>query len=128
MRQFNILLDDKPGELARVTAALSHTNIRSLSTERGKNSKTLLKLITHDSNSTKSALAKASFEFSEAEILVVGLIDRPGELHKLATRLGNEGINIMDIYLIDKATLALCVDKSQLEHARELLAENLISN
>jgi hypothetical protein len=126
MRQFNILLEDRPGELARVTAALTHTNIRSLSTERNKNSKTLLKLITHDTNSTKSALTKAGFEFTESEILVVSLIDRPGELHKLATRLGNEGINILDVYLIEKATLALYVDKSQIERAKELLAENLL--
>ncbi len=126
MRQFNILLEDRPGELARVTAALTHTNIRSLSTERNKNSKTLLKLITHDTNSTKSALAKAGFEFTESEILVVSLIDRPGELHKLATRLGHEGINILDIYLIEKATLALYVDKAQIEQVRTLLAENLV--
>ncbi len=127
MRQFNILLEDKPGELARVTAALTHTNIRSLSTERNKNGRTLLKLITHDTNSTKSALAKEGFDFTESEILVVSLIDRPGELHKLATRLGNEGINILDVYLVEKATLALCVDGSQLERARELLAENLVA-
>ena len=88
----------------------------------------MLKLITHDANSTKSALAKAGFDFTESEVLVVSLIDRPGELHKLATRLGNESINILDVYLVEKATLALCVDKAQLEKTRELLAENLIPN
>ena len=126
MHQFNILLEDRPGELARVTAALTHTNIRSLSTERNKTGKTLLKLITHDTNSTKSALSKVGFEFTESEILVVSLIDRPGELHKLATRLGNEGVNILDIYLIEKATLALSVDTPQLEQVKGLLAENLV--
>ena len=66
------------------------------------------------------------FEFTESEILVVSLIDRPGELHKLATRLGNEGINSLAIYIIEKATLALYVDKSQLEQVRTLLADNLV--
>ncbi len=126
MRQFNILLENKPGELARVTAALTHTNIRSISTEKHKSGRTIVKLITHDANSTKSALTKESFEFSESEILVVSLIDRPGELHKVAKRLGDEGVNIIDIYLVDRATLAVNVSPNQLDIAKELLAENLV--
>ena len=126
MRQFNILLDDKPGELARVTAALTHTNLKSISTEKHKSGRTIVKLLTADANSTKMALGREDFEFSEAEILLVGLIDRPGELHKLAKRLGDEGVNISDIYTIEKGTFALSVDKTQLGKAKELLAENLI--
>ena len=126
MRQFNILLDDKPGELARVTAALTHTNLKSISTEKHKSGRTIVKLLTADANSTKMALGREDFEFSEAEILLVGLIDRPGELHKLAKRLGDEGVNISDIYTMEKGTFALSVDKTQLDKAKELLAENLI--
>jgi|SRR3989338_6992400 len=126
MRQFNILLDDKPGELARVTAALTHTNLKSISTEKHKSGRTIVKLLTADANSTKMALGREDFEFSEAEILLVGLIDRPGELHKLAKRLGDEGVNISDIYTMEKGTFALSVDKTQLGKAKELLAENLI--
>ena len=126
MHQFNILLEDRPGELARVTAALSHTNIRSISTEKHKSGKTTVKLITADSNSTKSALVKHTFEFTETDIILVGLLDRPGELHKLAKRLGDEGVNIQDIYTMERGAFALSVDNTQLTKARELLAENLI--
>ncbi len=127
MRQFNILLEDKPGELARVTAALSHTNLRSISTEKHRTGRTMVKLVTADANSTKSALLKNTFDFTETEILLLGLIDRPGELHKLAKRLGDEGVNIADIYTMEKGTFALTVDKAQLENEKGLLAENLIS-
>lgn len=127
MRQFNILLEDKPGELARVTAALSHTNLKSISTEKHKSGGTMVKLVTADANSTKSALSRNTFEFSETEILLLGLIDRPGELHKLAKMLGDEGVNISDIYTMEKGTFALTVDNGQLEKAKGLLAGNLIS-
>lgn len=126
MHQFNLLLEDRPGELARVTAALSHTNIRSISTEKHKSGKTMVKLITADSNSTKSALVKNTFDFTETDIILVGLLDRPGELHKLAKRLGDEGVNIQDIYTMERGAFALSVDNSQLAKARELLAENLV--
>lgn len=126
MRQFNILLEDKPGELARVCEILTHTNIKSISTDKHKSGKTLVRLVTADISSTKSALSKAGFEFSEIDILLIGLIDRPGELHKLARKLGDEGINIVDIYTMDKGVFALTVDNTQIAKTKELLADNLI--
>ncbi len=126
MRQFNILLEDKPGELARVTAALSHVNIKNISTEHPQGGRGVVKLVTADENSTRSALQKAGFEFSEVDIFLVGLLDRPGELNKLAKRLGDEGVNIIELYLLDRGVFALAVDKSQHDKAKALLAENLI--
>ncbi len=126
MRQFNVILEDKPGELARVTAALSHVNLKNISTEHPKDGRGLVKLVTADESSTRSALQNAGLEFSEVDIFLVGLLDRPGELNKLAKRLGDEGVNIVELYLLDRGVFALAVDKSQFDKAKALLAENLI--
>lgn len=122
MKHFSIFLEDKPGELARLCSVISHINLKSIAAEPGKrHGYTMVKLVTQDEESTKHALNKAEFEFSEQDILVARLIDQPGELAKLARLFGDANLNINDIYLLDKATLALTVNQSSIGKARELL-------
>ena len=115
MKQFNVFVDDKVGELARVTEALAQSavNIRGLATDK-LGTRPAVKIITDDEYSTRKALSRASFEFEEAEVAVVDLIDRPGEIAKIAKRAGKEGLNISSVFLIGKkdtpAALALVTD------------------
>jgi hypothetical protein len=41
-------------------------------------------------------------EFSERNLLVAKLVDRPGELARISRVLANEGINIDAAYMLDK--------------------------
>ena len=102
-RQFNVYVEDKVGELARVTDVLakSAVNIRGLATDKlGRGPS--VKIITDDETSTRRALARAGFDFEESEVLVVDLIDRPGEIAKIAKQLAKDGKNISSVFLMGK--------------------------
>ncbi len=124
MRQFEVFVEDKVGELARVTEALAQSaiNIRGLATERGTGRPTI-KVITDDENSTRKALSRAGLGFSESEVVLLDLIDRPGEIAKIAKRAEKAGVNINSVYLIGKkgtpAALALGTDNPK--EAKKLL-------
>ena len=115
MKQFNVFVDDKIGELARVTEALAANaiNIRGLATDK-LGLRPAVKVVTDDELSTRKALSRAGLEFEESEVVIVGLIDRPGEVAKIARRAAKAGLNISSVFLIGKkdtpAALALVAD------------------
>ncbi len=115
MKQFNVFVDDKIGELARVTEALAANaiNIRGLATDT-LGLRPAVKVVTDDELSTRKALSRAGLEFEESEVVIVGLIDRPGEVAKIARRAAKAGINISSVFLIGRkdtpAALALVAD------------------
>ena len=87
MRQFNVFVENRIGELARVTEALAQSaiNVRGLATDR-YGARPAVKVVTDDEISTRKALKRAGFEFEESEVVVIDLIDRPGEVAKVARR------------------------------------------
>jgi hypothetical protein len=115
VKQFNVFVENRMGELARVTEALAQNaiNIRGLATDR-LGPRPAVKVITDDEVSTRKALARAGLEFEESEVLVLDLIDRPGELAKIARRAARAGVNINSVFLLGKkdtpAALALVAD------------------
>lgn len=108
-------MEDKLGELARVTEVLAQSaiNIRGLATDR-LGSRPAVKVITDDEYSTRKALLRAGLEFEETDVVLVDLIDRPGEIAKVAKRAAKAGININSVFVIGKkdtpAALALGTD------------------
>ena len=114
MRQFEILINDRPGELAKVTDALAMNgvNIMAIASERCENP--IIRIVTDDEQSTRSALKKAKMKFRENELMVVELQDRPGELSKMAKKLAKAGVNVESIHILGKGTsttsIALVVD------------------
>ena len=127
MKQFNVFVDDKIGELARVTEALAQSaiNIRGLATDK-VGPRPAVKVITDDESSTRKALAKAGFQFEESEVIVLDLIDRPGEIAKIARRVSKAGVNINSVFLIGKkdTPAALALVTSDSKKARKFIEEN----
>jgi hypothetical protein len=103
MKQFNVFVEDRVGELARVTEGLAQNaiNIRGLATDR-HGPRPAVKVVTDDEASTRKALKKAGFEFEESEVVLVDLIDRPGEIAKASRRMAKAGLNIDSVFLIGK--------------------------
>ena len=103
MRQFNVFVEDRVGELARVTEALAQNaiNIRGLATDR-HGPRPAVKIVTDDEASTRKALKKAGLEFEESEVVLVDLIDRPGEIAKASRRMAGAGLNIDSVFLMGK--------------------------
>jgi hypothetical protein len=114
LRQFEILINDRPGELAKVTDALATNgvNIMAIASERCENP--IIRIVTDDEQSTRSALKKANMKFRENELMVIELQDRPGELSKMAKKLAKAGVNVESIHILGKGTsttsVALVVD------------------
>ncbi len=118
MKQFSVFVDDRRGELARVTEALAQNaiNVRGLATDR-VGTRPAIKMITDDEVSTRKALGRAGLEFRESEVVVVDLIDRPGEIAKVARKAARAGVNIDSVFLMGKkgtpAAIALGTNDSK---------------
>lgn len=102
MREFKIFVQNKTGELARVTEALANhaVNIKAIASEGGS-PKSFLRVVTSDVATTEKALKGAGLGFELNDILDVELLDRPGELAKIAKRLARQGVNVESIYILD---------------------------
>ncbi len=127
--EFEVYIQNKPGDVARVAEALGRNsvNIRGISTDLGPN-KPMIRLVTDDESSARNALKGAILDFSEREVIIVGLPDRPGELAKVAKALAKSGINIESLYILGARSsveqIALVAD--HMERAREVLGRYLV--
>ncbi len=122
MKEFKVYSDNKRGELARIAEALaqSSVNIEAIASENS-HPEAFLRIVTNDVNTTKRALSRAGYKYDEKNIIVLDLIDRPGELAKLAKRMTRAGVNIESIYLLEKARVAMATD--DLEKAMKVIKE-----
>ena len=100
-REFSVKLSNRSGELARLTEVLrkDSVNIRSISTEPKAE---VVRIVTSDPERTRKSLTGSKMQFSERNLLVAKLEDKPGELAKITGALAREGINIDAAYMIDK--------------------------
>jgi hypothetical protein len=93
-------LENKPGRLAKICAALAHDkiNIRALSLmDAGERS--VLRLVVDQLEDTRRILTSLGTEFELAEVLAVEMDNRPGALTKILERLAAEHINIEYAYV-----------------------------
>lgn len=97
--QLTLYLDNKPGELARATDAITaaDVNIEGLSIAATADVG-LVQIIASDAASVRRALKDAGIPFTEQQVAVLRLQDRPGELAKMARTLANKMVNINCVY------------------------------
>jgi len=109
LKQFEISVNNRPGEIAKVTDILASNgiNIMAIASERCENP--IIKVVTDDELSTRNALTKAKMKFRENELTVIELMDRPGELSKVAKRLAKAGINVESIHILSNGTSSTSV-------------------
>jgi hypothetical protein len=111
-----VKLPNKPGELARLTETLHKdgVNIRTISTEPAAE---MVRIVTSDPDKTRSSLSGAKMQFSERNLLVAKLVDKPGELARISRELAKAGVNIDASYMLDKDSrhvhLAIAVSDEQ---------------
>lgn len=101
MKEFRISLLKQPGQLARVSGALGHRGVNILSLAATGTG--VLALVTDDEKQTRIVLQGLGLSFQEAELLIIKLPDRPGELGNFAKELGDANINIESVYLLSRA-------------------------
>lgn len=123
-KQFDVYVQDRPGEISRVAEALAHNavNIRGIATDIGAG-RPRVHIITDDDSSARSALRSAQMEYVEHEVIVVSMADKPGELAKITKKLARGGVNINSLFMLGPMTpleeVAMTVDR--MEEAKRLL-------
>jgi hypothetical protein len=105
-------LEDKPGMLAKMGEALgkASVNIDGICgvTCEGVG---VIHILVEDASAARQALEEAGLEISgESDVLVVDIVDRPGELGGIARRLASAEINLNLLYLTASMDLVIGVD------------------
>ena len=115
MRDLSIQATHHPGELARITNALSlaGVNIKSIAALAIGN-QALIRILPDDFEAARGALQDANLRFEEKELVTVLLENRAGEVTGLAAKLADAGINLEALYVVglagDMVELAIAVD------------------
>jgi hypothetical protein len=97
--EFAIRMENRPGTLAKVCRALADRgiNITALQSIPAQDT-TLVCVVADDPAAAASALDKEGILFAEMEVLQARISNRPGELARAASQLGEAGININYAY------------------------------
>jgi hypothetical protein len=124
LRQFEVYVQNKPGEVARLAEVLAKNavNVRGIATDLG-GSPGVVRVITDDEASARRALSGNGLEFKECDVLVISLPDKPGELAKATKKLARAGVNIESLFILGSKTsdVQLAVGVDQREKAQDLL-------
>ena len=94
-KEFTVTIADKPGALGKCLSALAERGINVLAfqsyVEEGES---LARLVADDMAGAKAVLGGLSMIFEETEVALIRVANRPGELGRAASRLGERLINI----------------------------------
>ncbi|HJP59169.1 MAG TPA: ACT domain-containing protein [Gemmatimonadaceae bacterium] len=126
MRDCAIQLSNNPGDLARVAQALGRrgVNIKALAAIT-VNATAMTRILPDDIVVARSALEAANIRFTESEIHLVLLENKPGVLASVTSRLGDEGVNLEALYVTgladDLVELAIASDNPK--KAKKVLEE-----
>jgi len=95
-KEFTIRLEDRPGTLGKLCQALAEQDVNILAYqqflhEKGKGS---VRLVVDNPDKTRATLDRQRADYTETEVAKVMLANRPGELARVGSRLGDQGINI----------------------------------
>lgn len=125
-KQFTLYLENRPGELARVTRTMAKEkiNIEGISayssTDVG-----LVQIVVSNAPRTRAVLRRSGVAFTIQDVVVLSLPNEPGSLADLTAKIAESGMNISYLY----ATACECrhecrcyavISAPNLTHAREL--------
>src|SRR6516165_688968 len=98
-KEFIVLLEDRPSMLGRVCLALADREVNILALQSFTiGGKMVTRFILDNPQVAKTVLNSHQLTFVEAEIVLAKIQHRPGEIARLASRLGEANININYAY------------------------------
>jgi hypothetical protein len=99
LRELSIMTPNRPGILAKVLKALAAANVNLQAVDSSSGfDLNLVRMVTSDVSRARKALTKLGYHVMEAEVLVVTVLDQPGQLVKAAAALGKAKVNIEYLY------------------------------
>jgi hypothetical protein len=109
MKEITVLVPNKIGVLAEVTDELGKNGVNIVSiSAMGIGDVGVIRLITSDERSAMNILTKyiatkkERYEVKLADVIIVSIPDKAGELAKICKRLSKLGINIETVYLLKR--------------------------
>ena len=95
-KEFTIRLKDRPGTLGKLCQTLAEQDVNILAYQQFPHEKFKgsVRLVVDNPDKTRATLDRQRHEYTETEVAKVMLANRPGELARVASRLGDQGINI----------------------------------
>jgi hypothetical protein len=122
---FTLILDDRPGELARLGEILggAGVNIAGLAAFTGEGRGVVHVLVADEASARASAALRAGHMgvADEREVLVIDAEDRPGTLGELARELAAANVNIDLAYTTFGGGVKIVIATDDIESARAAL-------
>jgi hypothetical protein len=122
---FTLILDDQPGELARLGEILGEAgvNIGGLAAFTGEGRGVIHVLVDDEAAARATAALKAGHMgvADEREVLVIDVVDRPGTLGELTRQLAAANVNIDLAYTTFGGGVKIVIATDDLESARAAL-------
>ena len=98
-KEFTVLMEDGPGTLGKVCRALADRGVNILALQSFPiGGKSVTRFIVDNPTTAKTVLVSERLTYVEAEIVHAKLTHRPGEIARVASRLGEANININYAY------------------------------
>ena len=104
MKEITVITGNDVGALANIAEAVGGlgVNIEAISAY-GLEGKAVFRIITNDSITAMKALSKIpGAHIREADAIIYKMMNRPGELGKVARKLANRGVNVESIYIVSR--------------------------
>ena len=126
MKEFVVELGHRPGELARVTNALSlvGVNLKSVAA-MSCGDEAVMRLVPDDVDAARNILRERNIQFEESEVTTVLLENRAGELTAVAVKLSEAGLNLEAIYVVGLADdlIELAIIADDVKQAKKVLVD-----
>jgi hypothetical protein len=98
-KEFTVLMENRPSMLGKVCQALADHEVNILALESfPTREKFVTRFIVDNPDTAKTVLNNEELTYAEKEIVQVKIQHRPGEIARLASRLGKANININYAY------------------------------
>jgi len=98
-KEFTVFMEDRPGTLGKVCRALADRNVNILALHSFPiGGRAVTRFVVDNPTAAKTALDNERLPCIQGEVVQVKLPHRPGEIGRVASRLGDAGININYAY------------------------------
>jgi hypothetical protein len=97
--QFSVFLINKPGVLAAVTGALAKAKVNIIAltlADAGEHG--VLRIVCDDPATARAVLSRAHDQWTETDVLVMELENRPGAFSSIAQKLADDHVNVSYAY------------------------------
>ena len=127
MKEITVISKNEMGALAAIAESLGSVgvNIEAVSAYE-KDNKAIFRLITNDVTTTMKTLSRIpDLHIKEANVIVLKMPNRPGELGKITRKLANKAVSVESVYIVTRGTdyteVALKPAEQDFEKAKQVL-------